>query len=363
MSVNSSIAFGDVDPGSTRTLDLVVSNIGSATMTINKAAVPAAPFVVPVPLPEGQTLDPGDSYTVPITVAPRSARPISGAYSITADDGRGPVDVGLTANDEPWTGPIRSSQGCIDLYADLHNDGATVDLWNCNDTAAQRLTFGANASIRVGPADSTWCLGAAGSAQRPGTLVKLFGCDGSGGQRFRWGSTNRIVNPVANLCLQPRDGSPFAGTPLELARCTSEDYQKWDASELVASRGELSSGLAATHQACLTDVGAVSQPGTPLTLYPCTTTPSQIVTRRTGQLRIVNQCLTAGTTKPRTSSTVRLMPCRGAATQVFRAVSNSRLKNPKSGLCLAVRSGTTKPGSRIWLASCAVTAAQRWRLP
>lgn len=363
MSVNSAIAFGNVNPGSTLTLDMVVSNVGTATMTITKAAVPAAPFVVQTPLPEGQSLEPGDSYTVPITVAPRSAEPIYGTYSITADDGHGAVNVTLTANDDPWTGPIQSVQGCIDLYGNIRNDGATVDLWNCNGSAAQDLTFGANSSVRVGPADSPWCLGADGSVTKPGTPVKLFSCNGSARQQFKWGSANRIVNPSSGLCLQPQDGSPLIGTHLVLAPCTSADYQKWDASKLVASRGEMSSGLAAAHQVCVTDVGAVTQPGTPLKLYPCTTTPSQIVTHRTSQLRIVNQCFTAGTTQQLASSTVRLMPCSGSATQIFTPITNGRLKNPKSGLCLAVRSGNTKPGSRIWLATCATTAAQRWRLP
>ena len=362
MSVNAAMPFGNVDPGATRTLDMVVSNIGNATMTITKAAVPAAPFVVPTPLAEGQTLEPAESITIPITVAPWSAMPISGAYSITADDGQGPVNVALTANQDPWTGPIRSAFGCIDLYANLHTSGAVVDLWSCNGSPAQQLTFGASSTLRVGPANSTWCLGAAGTS--PGTRVKLYPCDGSAGQAFRWGSANRLVNPRSGLCIQPLHRSSLAGTVLVLAACTSAEAQIWDASELVASRGELSSGLAAAHQICLTDVGAVNQPGTPLEIDPCTTTPSQIVTHRSSQLRIVNQCLTAASRKRGLASTgVSLMPCSGAATQVFAPLAGSRLQNPRTGLCLAVKSGSSAPGTRVWFASCARRAAVRWRLP
>jgi Ricin-type beta-trefoil lectin domain/PQQ-like domain/Abnormal spindle-like microcephaly-assoc'd, ASPM-SPD-2-Hydin len=363
LSIASPIAFGDVDPGSSRTLDMVVSNVGNATMTITKAAVPAAPFVVPTPLAEGQTLNPGDVITVPITVAPRSAMPISGAYSVTADDGQGPVVVGLTANNLPWTGPIRSSFGCIDLYGNIRQDGATVDLWGCNGSGAQDLTFGAAGSLRIGPANSMWCLGAAGGGTVPGTRVKLYTCDGSAGQRFRWGSSARLLNPVSKLCLQPLQGSSFQGTVLVLASCTSADYQKWDASELVATRGELSSGLGAVHQLCLTDRGAVTQPGTPLEIDPCTTTPSQIVTHWGSQLRVVNQCLTASATTVVTPASVHLMPCSGARSQVFTSLTGGRLQNPRTKLCLAVRGGRSAPGTPITLATCALTAAQKWRLP
>jgi hypothetical protein len=149
-----------------------------------------------------------------------------------------------------------------------------------------------------------------------------------------------------------------------LAACSSAEAQKWDASELLASRGELSSGLAAAHQICLTDVGALTQPGTPLVIDPCTTTPSQLVTHRSNQLRIVNQCLTAGSRKQGLASTgVSLQPCAGAATQTFRSLIGSRLQNPRTGLCLAAKSASGDPGTRVWLAGCVRRATQRWRLP
>jgi outer membrane protein assembly factor BamB len=363
MSVDASIAFGNVAPGTTHTLDMVVSNIGNATMTINKAATPAAPFVVANPLPEGQTLEPGASYTVPIEVAPRAGLPIRGRYSITADDGQGAVNVVLTANQDPWIGPISSSAGCIDDYGNIQSDGATEDVWTCNGTAAQRLALGANSSLRLGSATSTWCLGADGSGTAVGTLVKVFTCDGSARQMFRWGSSNRLVNLAGNLCLQPLDGSTLAGAFLSLATCTSDDIQKWDLSALIATRGEMSSGLGAVHQICLTDVGAVAQPGTPVEIDPCTTAPSQLVVHHGNQLRIANQCLTAGTTRHLSSSTVTLHPCSGAATQVFSQISDGRLRNPQSLLCLSVHGSHSTPGTAVELATCAIKPAQRWRLP
>lgn len=363
MSVNPAISFGNVAPGTTRTLPLTVTNVGTATMTINKAAVPGAPFVVRTPLAEGQTLDPRASITVRVRVAPWSGQPVRGSYSITADDGQGEVSVALRANRHPWTGAIRSPYGCIDVYTNQRVDGATVDLWSCNGTEAQQLTFGSRFSLRVGPATSPWCLGAAGGGTRSGTRIKLFMCDGSAGQVFRWNAANRLVNPASGLCIQPLHGLTSRGVQLVLGRCTAADYQNWDAGELVATRGEMSSGLAATHQICLTDPGAVTAPGTPLEIDPCGTTPSQIVMHRNRELRIANQCLTAADTRRVAAAGVRLMPCAGARTQVFGSLRGGRLRNARTGLCLAVKHDRTAPGTRVWLATCARQPGQRWRLP
>jgi hypothetical protein len=273
------------------------------------------------------------------------------------------VSVKLSANTDPWTGPIKLSQGCIDLYSNIHSAGAEVDLWDCNGTAAQQLTFGASSSLRLGPANSAWCLGAHAGHTSPGTRIELYPCDGSPGQVFRWGSANRIVNPAAGLCVQPLHGSSAIGTVLVLARCSTAEFQRWDASGLVAHRGEMSSGLGAAYQLCLTDPRAATQPGTPLAIDPCRTTRGQIVTHRKNQLRIANQCLTAGAAQHVRSSTISLMPCAGAATQVFTAVSNGRLRNPATNTCLDVHGGHSVPATRVDLVACALTAAQRWRLP
>jgi hypothetical protein len=238
-----------------------------------------------------------------------------------------------------------------------------VDLWSCNETDAQRFGFGAGSTLRVGPPGSVWCLGAQGGRTAPGTRVKLYGCDGSAGQRFRWGAQNRLLNPVSGLCVQPLKGSSLRGTPLVLARCTSADLQKWDASALVAARGEMTSALGAAHQICLTDPGALSAPGSRLEIDPCALTPAQIVTHRLNQLRIVNQCITAGTNRRVRSATVSLQPCAAAATQKFVPLRGGRLQNPRTALCLTVRAGRSAPHTAVLLASCDQGPRQQWRLP
>jgi hypothetical protein len=342
---------------------MVVTNVGTATMTILKAALPAAPFSVPIPLAEGQTLDPNESLKIAIVVRPQTAAPISGTYSITADDGHGARNVALRANDGPWTGPIRTVGGCVDIYADARLDGTTVDLWPCNGSTAQQLSFGAGSTLRVGPPTSPWCLGPAGTTTAVGTRVKLFTCSGSPRQRFAWGATSRLRNPSSGLCIEPKDGSSQMGAFLVLAKCSAATYQKWDASGLVAARGELTSRLGAAHQICLTDRGGATAPGPRVEIGRCRTTVGQIVTHRFRQLRIVGQCVTAGRTGDVRWSPVTLQPCTGRPNQVLVPITGNRLRNPASALCLAVKDGDTAPRTRVRLETCRLSAAQGWRLP
>jgi hypothetical protein len=358
LTVSSALPFGNVAPGTSRTLDMIVRNTGTAPLTIDKAAVPAAPFVVTAPVSEGQVLQPGDSLTVPITVAPWTGMPLRDAYSITGNDGQGALSVPLTANTNPWVGAVRSRYGCIDVWQNARTAGAETDLWTCNGGPAQQLAFGASGTLRVGSATSTWCLGARGNGTAAGTPVQLFTCDGSSGQVIRWGTASRLLNPHSGLCVEPRGGSANRGTPLVLGRCTSSAAEYWDASGLVATRGETTSVLGGAHQICLTDPGGSQTSGARVVIDPCTTSYGQIVTHRSQRVFIAGQCITAGS-----ASSVSLTPCNGAGSQAFATLSNGLLQNPATKLCLTVQYGHTAPGTVVWLTPCGTSTAQRWRLP
>jgi hypothetical protein len=88
--------FGAVPVGLSATQTLTVSNIGNLTLTITKAAPPALPFVVNTPLPEGQTLAPGDSVQVKVTFAPTGAGSFDNTYVISSNDGNGAHPVPVT---------------------------------------------------------------------------------------------------------------------------------------------------------------------------------------------------------------------------------------------------------------------------
>jgi hypothetical protein len=189
--------------------------------------------------------------------------------------------------------------------------------------------------------------------------VQIYTCNGTGAQQFMWGPASRLYNLQSQLCVAPRAGATARGTPLVLAPCTGSTVQKWDASYLVATRGELSSVLGAAHQICLTAPSA----GAGVVVDPCTTSAGQVVLHRIDQLRVLGQCLTAVASGPVAWASVRLQPCNGGGSQTFTAQPDGSLRNPLTALCLTVQYAHTAPGTPVWLNACRSTTQQRWRLP
>jgi hypothetical protein len=91
-----SLSFGNVAVGKTVTQTFTVSNTGNINLTVTKAAPPTAPFAATNPIPEGQQLAPGESYTVSITFTPTAVQNYTGAYEVSTDTGQGAMYVNMT---------------------------------------------------------------------------------------------------------------------------------------------------------------------------------------------------------------------------------------------------------------------------
>jgi hypothetical protein len=102
----STLSFGQVPVGQSVTKTFDISNTGDLALTITKAAPPAAPFSVSNPVAEGQVLNPGDVIHQAVTFRPDAVGDVTGSYEITADDGRGPQNVTLTASGVDPTGSV-----------------------------------------------------------------------------------------------------------------------------------------------------------------------------------------------------------------------------------------------------------------
>ena len=111
----TSLSFGNVLVGKTATQTFTVSNTGNVNLTVTKAAPPTAPFAATNPIPEGQELAPGESYTVTMTFTPTAAQTYSGAYEVSTDTGQGAMYVNVTGTGVPTSGQLfnatRSSTG------------------------------------------------------------------------------------------------------------------------------------------------------------------------------------------------------------------------------------------------------------
>ncbi|MBO0867571.1 MAG: choice-of-anchor D domain-containing protein [Micromonosporaceae bacterium] len=126
----ATVDFGTIPVGSSASRTLTVANTGNVNLTITKAAAPALPFVVDIPLPEGQVLTPGDSVDVQITFAPSAAGTFTVPYLISSDDGTGahPVPVTGTAV-RPWDGrPLPTITGGWQFNGSAAMDGAALVL-------------------------------------------------------------------------------------------------------------------------------------------------------------------------------------------------------------------------------------------
>ena len=108
-----SLSFGNVPVGQTASQTFTVANTGNVNLTVTKAAPPAAPFGSTNPLPEGQQLAPGESYTVTVTFAPTAQQSYTGQYEVSTDTGQGAMYINLTGTGTPPGGQLYDTQRTV----------------------------------------------------------------------------------------------------------------------------------------------------------------------------------------------------------------------------------------------------------
>lgn len=100
------VSFGNVMLGSSSTLPVMVSNTGSATVTISQAvAAPSVFTLAPVSLP--LILTAGQSANLSVTYTPTAPAGVTGSLTITSDATNSPTSISLTGSshsvDLAWT--------------------------------------------------------------------------------------------------------------------------------------------------------------------------------------------------------------------------------------------------------------------
>jgi hypothetical protein len=359
--VGSAIDFGQVRPGYGATTTFTLTNSGTSTMTIDKAAVPSSPFVVPAPISEGQSIQPGDSLTITVTIRPTSAEPVHNSYAVTVNDGQGPHVLTLTANTSRPVGPLPGPLGCVTLKARIIANGTPIVDYDCDGTSAQRWDVGPDHSLALHTGMSSYCIDVPDSAVRIGTPIELYTCNRTKAQVWRFDPSGRIENPNSKLCLDVRNHSTQLNARLVLARCSTVATQQWDPSALLASRGEVSSGVGVTGQYCLTDPDSRTAAGTPLELVACAFGGGQLLARLGSTVRAAGQCMTVAHNS--LGGGVWLARCSGSRAQVWTVGAGSSLYNPGARLCLDDPGSSVASGTHLWVYTCNRTAAQRWLLP
>ncbi|MFG1826768.1 family 16 glycosylhydrolase [Microbispora bryophytorum] len=112
---------------------------------------------------------------------------------------------------------------CIDIPSANPVDGARLQMYDCNGTAAQQWTVNGDGTVRA----MGKCMDAAAAGTANGTPIQLYTCNGTGAQRFTLTSAGDLVNTAANRCVDIADVNPANGARLQLWDCTGGANQKW----------------------------------------------------------------------------------------------------------------------------------------
>ena len=116
-----------------------------------------------------------------------------------------------------------SSGLCLDDNGAGTTNGTKVQIWDCNQSAAQDWTVESNGTLQV----LGGCLDASNSGTANGTLVQWWTCNNTGAQQWTAGSNGSLVNPESGKCLDDPGSSTTEGTQLQLYTCNQTGAQNW----------------------------------------------------------------------------------------------------------------------------------------
>jgi beta-glucanase (GH16 family) len=117
----------------------------------------------------------------------------------------------------------RLNNKCIDIPGANPVDGARLQMYDCNGTAAQQWTFAADGTVRA----MGKCMDPAAAGTANGTPIQLVTCNGNPVQRFTLNGAGDLVNLSANRCVDIAEVNPNNGARLHLWDCVGAANQKW----------------------------------------------------------------------------------------------------------------------------------------
>ena len=120
-------------------------------------------------------------------------------------------------------GPIVGlANKCIDVDNAGTADGTKIQLYTCNNSAAQRWTRTGNTFRALGK-----CLDVAGGASADRTKVQLYTCNNSGAQNWTPQSNGTITNPQSGKCLDVAGAATADRTQIQIFTCNNNAAQVW----------------------------------------------------------------------------------------------------------------------------------------
>jgi beta-glucanase (GH16 family) len=138
------------------------------------------------------------------------------------------VHVSTSDTTPPPTGGTNAIRGsgsgrCIDVPGAASTDGARLQIYDCNGTAAQQWQFASDGTVRA----LGKCMDAAAAGTADGTAVQLYTCNGTNAQKFTLSAAGDLVNVNANKCVDVGGAATANASPLQLWTCSGGSNQKW----------------------------------------------------------------------------------------------------------------------------------------
>jgi streptogrisin C len=112
---------------------------------------------------------------------------------------------------------------CIDVPNGNFADGVGLQMWGCNNSAAQKWNF-VNGTLQT---SNNKCMDVAWGSTANGAIIQIVGCSGNPAQQFVLSAAGDLVNPQANKCVDIEALNANDGARLHLWDCTGAANQKW----------------------------------------------------------------------------------------------------------------------------------------
>ncbi|MEU4446880.1 ricin-type beta-trefoil lectin domain protein [Actinosynnema sp. NPDC050801] len=113
---------------------------------------------------------------------------------------------------------------CVDVAGGSSADGAAVQLYSCNGTAAQQWSRPGDGTLRA----LGKCLDIKDRGTADGAQLQLWTCAGGPNQQWTHTAGRDLVNPATGKCVDVTGNTSADGTRLQIWTCTGGANQKWD---------------------------------------------------------------------------------------------------------------------------------------
>jgi hypothetical protein len=184
---------------------------------------PTGPVVSSVAVPLTGSWDAFTNVTGRVTGVPATTGPLY----LTFSDGLGylfDLDAFTLNSADAHIGPIVGlANKCLDVEYAGTGDGTKIQLFTCNNTAAQTWTVTAGSTVKA----LGKCLDVAGGATANGTKVQLWTCNGSAAQTWAADADGSLRNPRSGRCLDVSQNNPSDGQQIHIWDCVGAASQKW----------------------------------------------------------------------------------------------------------------------------------------